>query len=57
MTFSLWPRSLSMLTTGTPKVHAEVAQVADLVHHGGHVQQRLADGMQPTFRQTPPSVA
>jgi hypothetical protein len=31
-----------MLTTGTPKVHAKVAQVADLVHHGGHVQQRLA---------------
>ena len=27
-----------------------------LIHHGGDVEQRL-DGMQPTFRQTPPSVA
>jgi hypothetical protein len=26
---------------GYAEVHAKVAQVADLVHHGGHVQQRL----------------
>jgi hypothetical protein len=30
-----------MLTTGRTEVHAQIAQVADLVHHGGHVQQRL----------------
>ena len=55
MTFFFWPRSLSMLTAGA-KVHAQVGHVADLVHDGCHMQQRL-DGMQPTFRHTPPRVA
>ena len=42
---------------GFTKLDAQSAQVAHFIHDSGHVQQRLAGNMQPTFRQTPASWA
>jgi hypothetical protein len=53
MTFSLWPRSLSMLTTGAPKSTPRSAMWLTSSITAATCSSALA-GMQPTFRHTPP---